>query len=601
MGGPAATMSNRSREWDRRTASAFATVEREAREGLFSGDPGAALIRLITFAGRVPFDRAIRSLTPWERSVVEGSLGRPDVAIMQEPDNRYPATTVVIAQGALGKASFYRVGEGLSDGDRAIGAMQVPPSVLERASDIAGEQERLEAIASRWLERSLVHAETKGRLGQVVADVRDRVDHVESVYVYVGRRAFCRSDVGNTLLRGGRLEQLERLPLRLWGPDERLFVAAFHALFLAGRSIRIEEFNGEQLAARRLRAWLLRKWQLYAQELGLPATSGEAPDDPEELARQVGALQARITTAGSYLFRRINGLTMAKHEFVGHLDDLQPAPAALPSLVGDHLRRLGIGRDGLDPHEATRRAARYALADGDAEAVERLLERIVLAAVVAAGADYGMSSGVRDLSRLRGESEGSVEAMLRLAKNDFFCATVPHPSLVECLDAETMCDVLHSVAKRMQFNRWHFLPGNFKREDVPLKRHFFYPPVMPDIAEWTDLRHPGHTNASVRYTIRAPGPALWRPPLRVFGLELRGCFDIRLVRMVGPPFTSAEVRIACQHCHLVDAVWRAVAEAVEDGGAAPPPLSGFTREEYYEATAWNQAVAEAQALAKVPA
>lgn len=588
-------------DWDRRTPSAFETVEHEARQGLTTGDAGTALVRLITFSGRLPFDRAIRSLTRWERAIVEGVLGQPDLQITAEPGDGDPTVSVVIAQGPLGKASLYPAAEELTADARPIGAMAVPHPLLERANDIAAEYERLETVARAGLERCLERAEgSEGGLASLVADVRDRIDHVESIYVYIGRRTFCRSDVGNTLLRGGRLERLERLPLIAWDADERLFVAAFYVVFLSGRSIRIEEFNGEQLSATRVWKWLLRKWQLYRLELGRPGGT-EPPTDLEHLGQDVGELRVGLEAAGSYGFRRINGLTMAKHEFIGRLDDLQPAALAPPPLVRQHVGHLGLAAMSLDAHEMVKRATRSALAAGDVKAVEGLLERIVLSAVLTADADYGMSSGVRDLSRLRGGPGGCGEGVLTLAKSDFFCATLPHPSLVERLDSEVMRDILHSVAKRMQFNRWHFLPGNLARDEVPDTRHFFYPPSMPDIAEWSDLRHPGHTNASVRYTVRAPGPALWQPPLRVFGLDLRGCFDIRLVRMTEPPFTRAQMRVACQHCHLVDALWRVVAETVESGNPAAAVVAGFTREDYYDVAAWSEAVEEARVLTEVPA
>lgn len=133
-------------EWERHTQSAFATVEQDARQGLTDGDPGTALVRLITFAGRLPFDRAVRSLTPWERAIVEGALGRADVTITPviRPDR---GGAVIIAQGALGKASLYRPAEPFADGDRPIAALAVPGPLLERANDIADEHERLEAVA----------------------------------------------------------------------------------------------------------------------------------------------------------------------------------------------------------------------------------------------------------------------------------------------------------------------------------------------------------------------------------------------------------------------------------------------------------------------
>jgi hypothetical protein len=148
-----------------------------------------------------------------------------------------------------------------------------------------------------------------------------------------------------------------------------------------------------------------------------------------------------------------------------------------------------------------------------------------------------MSSSLRDLRRLRPHAEQCSSGVLELQKPDFFCVCIPHPALVEAVSESQLFDMLNSVALRMQFNRWHFIPGNFERDAVPGSRHFFYPPTMPDMAQLSEARHGGHTLAWVRYSVRAPGPQLWQPPLKIFGNDYRGCFDTRLVRMVEPPFT----------------------------------------------------------------
>jgi hypothetical protein len=69
----------------------------------------------------------------------------------------------------------------------------------------------------------------------------------------------------------------------------------------------------------------------------------------------------------------------------------------------------------------------------------------------------------------------------------------------------------------MMFNRWHFVPGQFDRAEIPLNRHYFFPPQVPDIAEHSEHRHGGHISARVRYSIRAPGAQVWREPFHVFG------------------------------------------------------------------------------------
>jgi hypothetical protein len=582
--------------WTRRTADAISETLKEACEGMFERPAGHALVRLLTLASRGRFDDAVDGLLPWEAAVLGEALSAETLRL-SPPDAplRSECEGVVVAQSSLGRLSLYAACEEPDPDAVRLAHLELPSAAAERAREAAGEAELLEAVERKPFERMLADLETQARLEEVVREVADRVDHVETVYVYVGRDLFARSDVGNTLLRGGELLALAELPLCEWSPNARLFVAAFHLLFTSGRSIRIEEFNGRQLSASAVRRWLERKHQLYSAHLGLPC---EPYRDLPELAKTIGALRQKLEPGGAAGFRRVNGPAMAKRERVARLAELSPLPDTLGPVLSQFARSCSVPIDD-SPVQVIRSLTIAALdrkiADPDSTLVERLLERIVLSAVCAAGADYGMSSSVRDLARLRPDGDERCAGVLDLSKQDFFCVSVPHSELVERLDDDTMMEVLQAVASRMQFNRWHFIPGNFERAEIPTKRHYFFPPLMPDLADWSDLRHPGHTNASVRYTVRAPGPALWRPPLRVFGNEYRGFFDIRLVRMSGPSFTLRELRIACQHCALVEALLREAASMVEERGVPSPLVSGFTRE-YWSDKAWSEAVAEARSL-----
>jgi hypothetical protein len=65
--------------------------------------------------------------------------------------------------------------------------------------------------------------------------------------------------------------------------------------------------------------------------------------------------------------------------------------------------------------------------------------------------------------------------------------------------------------------------------------------------------------------------------------------------MSGPSFTLRELRIAAQHCALVEVLFREAARVVEECGLPWPIVSGFTRE-YWTDQAWSEAVAQASSL-----
>lgn len=588
---PTATRSHRTL----RTVDAMSEVLAAARERIFDVPAGVALVRMATLAGRLDFHHALDSLLPWEAAVLgealtaEGLRLRPLDCRVEDQG----CEPVLVAQARSGLLLLCRAEEEVGADATLCARLELPLAASERAAEAAAEAELVEAVERRPLERLLERSQSRGELADLVRDVADRVDHVESIYVFVGRRLFARSDVGNTLLRGGELAALADRPLQAWSSDERLFVAGFHLLFLAGRSIRMEEFNGRQLSARSVRAWLERKHALYCAQL---RETERRPDDLVELAERVGLLRDRLEPNGVVAFRRINGLTMVKRERLRRFAELEPSE--LSPVLRCFAEQQGCRGD-EGPTEVIRTLAVTALeqkaADPELRTVERLLERIVLSAVCEAGADYGMSSGVRDLSRLKPVEGDRCAGALSLAKRDFFCVSLPHPGLLGRLDTEVVDALLESVASRMQFNRWHFIAGNFERDEVPLKRHFFFPPLMPDLAEWSDLRHPGHINASVRYSVRAPGPPLWRPPLRLFGNDYRGFLDIRLVRVSGRPFTLRELEVACRHSALIEVLWREAARMAEEGEAPAPLVSGFTAE-YWSEMDWGEALSGATGM-----
>ena len=582
--------------WCRRADDAFDAVLAEVRspDRLHDRSAGQALVRLLTLAGRMAFADALGSLTPWEAAVLGVVLGREDILFASPEHLEEERCNVVAAHSPTGKLSLHPLGETPPDGAVVMGGIAVADELLERARETSAEEDAIEAQERAELDAWLADLEAEGRLQDSLVEVVDRIEHVESVYVYVDGELFSRSDVGNTLVRGGVLKQLQGRPLAEWGAKERLFVAAFSVLFASGRSIRIEEFNGQELSARRLRDWLDRRLRLYSGALDEPVALEPARTPLPELAARVGELRARLERGAAIGIRRVNGLTMAKRERVVPRDELLPTSDPRPELLLRSAEELEVeleddwsGRRSVT--KLTRAALELKRDEPSAEALERLLERIVLSAVLESDSDYGMSSSVREPPRLAGSAESRAEGILGLTKPDFFCAVLPHPGLVDALPQDVMFEVLSSVAARMQFNRWHFIPGNFEREEVPAKRHYFFPPLQPDVGEWCDLRHGGHSAASVRYTIRVPGPSLWREPFVAYGNPFRGFFDIRLVRMFERPFTRRELRIAIRHCLLVDAMWAEIQRVVEESGWDGLVFTGFERD-YYLEERWRRVV-----------
>jgi hypothetical protein len=70
-------------------------------------------------------------------------------------------------------------------------------------------------------------------------------------------------------------------------------------------------------------------------------------------------------------------------------------------------------------------------------------------------------------------------------------------------------------------------------------------PLLPGTRKSGDgnsnVHHAGHARANVKYSVRAPGPDMSMPPLRIAIQTYRGFYDVRVVRMEGSEFTTEEM------------------------------------------------------------
>jgi hypothetical protein len=571
------------------------------------------LVRLITLGGRLPYQAGVDALTARDLAVLRQVLG--DESLRLDPlddanqlsdadssdgsdhiDGADPPSPgkLLVRQSPQGRISFMdSAAAGEAEGS-TVAQLTVTPPMMERVAEDVLAWEIAERAEQADLDRILRHWADLGVLADRVREVADWVDRVETVLLYIGDQTYSRSDAGtSTLLRDGRLSRLAQSALDDWPVADRLFVAAAHLLFTAGRSIRFEEFNGRQFSATALRSWLVATWRRYAHATGTPAPAQLAGRPLETLAKEVGELSEAVNRSDWIRFRRVAGPTFAKTEALAELPPIRRSHAALPTPIRRFAEHVtGDPPDPELPAEAAVAVVVDALLAGPAEDVDRglggLLATIVRSAVVDLDADYAMSSAVRDIRRLAPVEGRRVAGILDLRKPDFFCCVIPHPQRLADWAEADLGRVLWLVAQRMQYNRWHFAPGNFERAEVPRQRHYFFPPVLPDLAEFSDLWHGGHITAEVRYSVRAPGVQLWREALDVGGNAHRGCFDIRAVRMHGTPFRRKQLWTAVRYSGLVDALWRRVAARVNDGWPVPP-ITGFDRD-WYERAQWTSDV-----------
>lgn len=546
------------------------------------------LVRLITVGGRLPFADGSASLTERERHLLHEVMSDERLRLSGPAA---PDGDLYVACSRQGRVSLLLPDE-LDEvpGADVLATLRVGEPARERAEERHTLWRQEELLEQRELDRILHAWERQGTLAERLGQVVDWVDRVETVLVHIGRRVYSRSDAAsNTLLRDGALAALFGRPVADWSQADRLFVTAAHLLFTAGGPVCFEEFNGRQLSALGLRTWLVSRLRGYAAALDVPVPSDAAGRPLQELAANAASLRTAVDRSDTARFRRISAVAFGKREALARMPVAERSHARLPATLAELARDLPAMADPAGaPGEVvvSRAAGELAAAGGD---VEELLALIVMAAVRDLRADYGMTSAVRDLTRLGAAAFDRTSGVLALHKPDFFCCVLPHPGFAARRPEPELVTLLWSVSQRMQYNRWHFVPGNFDRAEIPAGRHYFFPPTMPDLAEHADLRHGGHVAAGVRYSIRAPGAQLWREPLSVGGNRYRGGYDIRVVRTDGPPFTRGDLWTAVRYSGLIDAFWRALARTDR-----PPVISGFGKD-WYRSGEWKRYLAPGSA------
>lgn len=554
------------------------------------------LVTLLTFGGRLPLSLALDGLTTRERAAILYILAQPDARLSGQPGGT--STVYSVAYDRMGRVRLHHVSrsEDVPEFEEfRIGDLEIPSDVEEAIMEEVARERALEDLYHAGLLAELTQAEAEGRLSEILRSVRDWVSHVEAVHFYVDGETFAHSETLRNLVGrpGALLEGLEDQPVASWPRALQLLVFGIWCLCLSGRSIRLEEFCCRQLTATELHKWLLQKAAEYMQAEAIEIHPTFCRTGFEAMARLVNELRQRCDTGKTTRFRRMNGLTYVKQERLAPQNFQCEFNRDLPRVISSFMEQeLDLANVNSDSQAELRRATWAAIEMDNREeelrdhsSLERLLESIVLSAAIESRSDYAMSSSLRDLSSLKpAPGKEPQTGPLSLTKDAFFCCALPHPELIAILPKEELSTILRRVAARMEYNRWHFIVGNLDPAYIPANRHYFYPPIIPDISVWSDQQHRGHASVGVRYTVRVPGPPVYAPPLQLWGLSYRGFYDIRLVRQEAPPFSRREMAVAMQHCLYVGAVIETLKEAWEKG--VMPVISGF-RPAWYRDAGWQ--------------
>jgi hypothetical protein len=385
------------------------------------------------------------------------------------------------------------------------------------------------------------------------------------------------SIVGKTLWPGHPdcvFSRLRGMPVHLWCDEDVLVVVCLSLLIRSGSAGRIEEANGTELTLDNV-AHILDRLRRDYDATGAGPAVGPAPAvtvaDLHDLAGRVAEARDRVARQRQ-LYREIHGVLLNKIERVAAHPgaDVERRERALVDrllhrlpVVGRSLDHIG-GALGVAPGWLTRPHGEFGTG------LESLVFEAVVAATEVFGADFAMSRGMRDITALvEAMQSGDWATIVGWELPDYFCCVVPSAQADRYFagGVAQVADVAWAMSSRMQYNSWHFVPGNLPDAAARARRDFFIPPAMPDLAHFSDQHHHGHVTARVRFAVRSP------QPVDILGRTFKGFVDLRLLRCDGEPFVEADLLAAHRLSRLIARATGRVAELAVAG--VPARITAF--------------------------
>ncbi|MGW7439694.1 hypothetical protein [Streptomyces sp. NPDC054849] len=551
------------------------------RRATAAPDLATAVDTLLTLAGHVPADIQLRALPVEDETALKVLVGRSWRGD-RPTDRAEGAATAFLGEIGLDKSGRVVVrvpskGPLSGEADLVDGVLRVPWS----AEDLADYQVELALAADRWdasvadCRQWLMAAGADGRRG-LLEDLTEAAIRTAPFILYAGGRQYTNFRDQNTLtgktLRPGHpdcaLSSLASVPLELWSDSDVLLVVCLTLLVRSAGYARIEEANGTQLTLDHVALLFERTRTAYNAASGtlppVPAPASHGVAALGELAQALAA-RRRELMGSVQLYREIYGPLMHKIERVAGpvKDDARQLEAALCARVRE---RLPVRGGTFAELTADLEASPGWLAEphgGYGSGLESLVYETVRAATEVFDADFAMSRGMRSLPALIAALRS--EEFPKIAAWDiphFFCCVVPSQEARRFFggSASHLADTAWAISSRMQYNSWHFLVGNLPKVPEIAARDHFVPPVIPDIAYYSDQHHNGHVAARVRFTVRSP------QPVEVLGRQFNGFMDLRLLRCEGLPFDEQDLLAAHRTSGFI-AKATSLAAALVAGGA----------------------------------
>jgi len=536
-------------------------------EELFTLSAKDAIDKLLSFDDRVDLESRLKSFSFLELQLYN-EIKKDSTLKLQSEIVKSDEVTLVLKYNSFGRLNIRSIDEEMPDyGDKLNGFivayLNISTTSYQNALMEAKKEEEKETHYQKKIDAILFALEENGELVSSFNNIKGSIGHLEAVLFYIDDRWYRHMEGSSNLMNNngdGLLQILEKIPTKEWSREDRLAIIGLQSMLLSAKT-RPEEVNGVQLRP----SWLYNRFEeLIIRYSSLYNYTLNMPSDLLKRASLVDELSKDISGRGFLRYRTIEGPTFRKVEELTPILTDKEMDDMVPEFIKDLYKKwFNVETVPQDHHTLFLEMADYAIKNdiknGNSDSIEELTRVILKSNLIQTKSSVALSSAFRNPGVLFNNDINSLRDFTVETRNkDFYTCVMCHKDFADRLNAKAIKKISTMLQMRLNRIRWGYLPANFPHIEIPEKRYYLYPSIMPDISTFGDLHHKSHTVAEVKNNIRTQGPDNALQPLMINNIPYRGFHDIRIYRAGDEQYTLDDLKISRTHDYFIDIMWRRI-------------------------------------------
>lgn len=446
------------------------------------------------------------------------------------------------------------------------------------------EDRRLFAQAA-YESKSFLEGLEEVELHALIKNILHYFEHMAPVFYYVRNKLFTNFYDLNNLYPKGKdyssefiLTYLIKEKASEWVAEDSLFIYSIHLLLSSGNPTRAEEFNGQQMFPFELHNFFDEKYYDYCELLHIPNEfSYFKALDLMEKSKKLKELFLEVNDKVT-LYREINGITLRKKEKYIFFKEIDNVELIINENLERHFQLKEVNLKSI--YNLSRKLVEQELTgqinqNDPTSSIQALVQMFISSVTEQTHSDVGITRFFTDIGELiKLVKAGEFNELCNLTPKSYSCYVAPSKMLSKKMNPMQLAMMATSIASRMNYNSWHYIPGNFLTGEVDTSsRSYYFPPKLSDITKLSKYHHVGHVKLAINNCIRCPYF------IRIEDKVFEAFMDIRLLRMGEWEFTEKELEIAIVYTKYLAQVYQAIIDGVSIS-QKPYSLIDFNKEWY---------------------